>query len=177
MAGSLLSLTLVRHAKSSWNNPLLADVLRPLNARGERDVPKMAAHFALLCRTGTPPGPDVWLSSPAIRAHATACGFIHACGLPEGQLGLNDSLYHASLDQLIDLIRQQSDDCHHLCLFGHNPGFNELADWLDGGGFSANIPTCALVQFTLNVTAWSQLTKGGGRLLRFDGPKWLVSPR
>ena len=73
----MLLLTLVRHAKSSWDNPALADFDRPLNARGERDAPRMAQHVRRALGI-----PDRIVSSPALRALTTARVFAETLALP-----------------------------------------------------------------------------------------------
>ncbi len=71
------TLYIVRHAKSSWDDPYLADFDRPLNGRGKRNVPDMGNRLAQLGIK-----PDLLLSSPANRAISTANGIAEALGYP-----------------------------------------------------------------------------------------------
>ena len=71
------TLFLVRHAKSSWENPGLSDEERPLNPRGERDAPRMGKRLA-----AREVKPDILISSPALRAHSTSIKIAAEIGYP-----------------------------------------------------------------------------------------------
>ena len=90
------TLTLVRHAKSSWDDTELADFDRPLNRRGERDAPEMARRLAA---TGDPP--DRIVSSPALRALQTARVLAPALGIDPASLVTESRVYEASYSRLV----------------------------------------------------------------------------
>jgi phosphohistidine phosphatase len=158
-------LTLIRHAKSSWDDPNLEDFERPLNARGRRDAPAMATRAALLAGR-----PDAWLSSPARRAIQTARSFADTLGVASEQIELRPSLYHASLDQLRACIQQWPADWQQVWLFGHNPGLSDLARWLCDEA-PAELPTCAVAQLALPPDPWSRLAPGSASLRCYLYPK------
>ncbi|MEL6139994.1 MAG: histidine phosphatase family protein [Bacteroidota bacterium] len=138
----------VRHAKSSWDHPELSDHDRPLNKRGIRDAPLMAQ---LLVARGHQL--DGLVSSTAKRAWSTALVFADACQIEEAAILSRSELYHASPSQIIEVIRQLPEDWHQIALFGHNPGFTDLANRFKGD-YIDNVPTCGIVCAQSEVTSW-----------------------
>ena len=161
----MLRLTLVRHAKSSWDHPGMRDFERPLNARGLRDAPVMAVRVAELRRL-----PDRLVSSPALRAISTARVFAARLGVPEDGIALEPRIYDASRRTLAEVVRELDPGSRHAMLFGHNPGFSELANWLATCPFD-EMPTCAIASLELQVGAWRELGAGCGRLAGYLYPK------
>ena len=161
----MLRLTLVRHAKSSWNDPSMADFERPLNDRGRRDAPVMAARAGAMRRR-----PDHLVSSPALRAISTARTFAGALGFSEDDIRLEPRIYDASPQTLIELVRELEPAARHAMLFGHNPGFSELACWLATCPFH-ELPTCGIASLELQISGWRELGPGCGRLAAFLYPK------
>lgn len=161
----MLSLSLVRHAKSSWNHPELSDFERPLNERGRRDAPAMAQRLKQLQQM-----PDLLLSSPALRAITTARVFARELGIPPESVQLSSRIYEAELDTLVDLVRGFDSGVQHALMFGHNPGFSDLARWLASGPLQ-DLPTCAIVTLELPIRTWADLCPGRGRLLSYLYPK------
>ena len=117
------TLTLVRHAKSSWKDRRLSDRERPLNKRGEHDAPMMGKR---LVDAGI--RPSLIISSPAVRAWATAKVFAKDLGYPIEFLQREDDLYLASVDNMLDAIATQSSSFNSLMLFSHNPGLTDFAN-------------------------------------------------
>lgn len=161
----MLRLTLVRHAKSSWDDPGASDFERPLNDRGRRDAPVMALRVSTLRRL-----PDRLVSSPALRAISTARIFAKRLGVSEDDIVLEPRLYDASRKTLTEVLRSLPDDSRHAVLFGHNPGFSELSHWLAACPFG-EMPTCAVAGFELQVAEWREVGPGCGRLARYLYPK------
>ncbi|MGQ0502431.1 MAG: SixA phosphatase family protein [Panacagrimonas sp.] len=161
----MLRLTLVRHAKSSWDDTALNDFERPLNPRGRRDAPVMAQRFARLNRP-----PDRLVSSPALRAISTARTFAEVLGMDEAQIELVSAIYEATPATLLGAIRRLDASLRHVMLFGHNPGFSELACLLAPCPFD-EMPTCAVVSLELEVGAWTDASAGCGRLASYLYPK------
>lgn len=159
-------LTLIRHAKSSWNYPELSDFERPLNGRGRRDAPAMA--LRALEAVGLP---DLWLSSPASRAITTARIFADALALPTDVL-LDARIYDADVDRLMEVVKTLPAQSEHAWLFGHNPGFTEFSQWLSREA-PAHMPTCSVVGHRLDIEHWASLTPGCGALACFVYPKQL----
>lgn len=161
----MLRLTLVRHAKSSWADHKLEDFERPLNDRGRRDAPRMAARAGEALGT-----PDRIVTSPALRALSTARVFAEALGVAHDSLVILPSIYEASAQTLLDLIRGFADSDTHVMLFGHNPGLSELAHLLAARHFD-ELPTCAVAQLELDRARWREVGAGCGRLTYYGTPK------
>lgn len=168
-------LLLLRHAKSSWDDPSLPDHARPLNARGRRAAQAMAAAMRDLGLA-----PDVVLVSSARRTLQT----LEAISpFPDSPLiEPMDDLYLAPWPRLLDLLRRAPETARSIMLIGHNPGLQDLALALIGaagmtGGTAAaaarriaeGFPTCALAEFGI-ATPWHDLAEGGARLVRFLAP-------
>ncbi|MGH8457075.1 MAG: SixA phosphatase family protein [Stenotrophobium sp.] len=158
-------LTLVRHAKSSWDDAKLSDFERPLNERGLRDAPVMAQWAARHL-----PASDRLISSPALRAITTARVFAQALGVAPAAILVQPRIYEASADTLLNLLRGFDDADGHVMLFGHNPGLSELALQLGRCDFS-NLPTCGLAHFSLKVKNWGEVTADCGELRQYSFPK------
>ena len=105
------TLYLLRHAKSSWDNPGLADHLRPLNNRGKRNAPEMAERFI-----GRKEILDFIITSPAERARATANAFAKACGLGKQQLNEVPALYFQGLRAFEMAIQTHGGDADSMML-------------------------------------------------------------
>jgi phosphohistidine phosphatase len=159
------TLTLLRHAKSSWADPTLDDFDRPLNPRGRRDAPEMGRR--LKARGDTP---DLIISSPARRALATARMVVREIAIPEDRIIEEPALYHASAGKIMSIVRSLESMAEHLMLVGHNPGFNDFANSLTDTQVD-NLPTAAVFQVEFDVDDWSAVAAGKGRLVRFDYPK------
>jgi len=158
-------LTLVRHAKSSWDYPELSDFERPLNDRGRRDAPRMASHVAR--QLGAP---DRILSSPAVRALSTARLFADALGMDAATVSIQPRIYEASVETLLTLVQLLDDTDTHVMLFGHNPGFTDLAHALARCSFD-DMPTCAVVQLGFEADTWSDVAERSGVERHYAYPK------
>jgi phosphohistidine phosphatase len=144
----MIRLALVRHAKSDWSSPGLADHDRPLNGRGERDAPVMAARLA---DEGF--DPDVILSSTALRARTTAQAFADEFGLP---VDLQPQLYAASGSTLLAAVSDAgATGVASVMLVAHNPGITDLAYALSQERIQ-HMPTCAIARFAweLDPSEW-----------------------
>lgn len=158
-------LLLCRHAKSSWLETTLSDIERPLNKRGERAAPVMGRRLA---HRGVQP--DLILTSPAVRARATAVYLAIELGYPQERLQVQTGLYAATVSSLLALLQQQEARCATIMMVGHNPECTALANVL-GGLHIENIPTCGIVALEFTFASWQKLAAGDGTLLFFDYPK------
>lgn len=142
-------LLVLRHAKSSWDDPARDDHDRPLSKRGKRDAPRMAELILRehLC-------PDVILSSSARRARKTAEAVQRTCG--ESVLTLHDDLYLAEPAKYIARLRELPEGIVSALVVGHNPGLEELIAAL--GIEIDSLPTCTLAHCQLPIDSWSDLT-------------------
>ena len=159
------TLTLVRHAKSSWKHTGISDRERPLNARGKRDAPDMGARIQ---RHGI--RPSLIVSSPAKRAWQTARIVAREIDYPLEFLQREESLYLASLDQLLDVVASQDNGFNHLMVVGHNPGLTDFANFLSSG-LTNNLQTAAVVSVEMDRDDWMLYERPKTRLLIYDYPK------
>lgn len=158
-------LTIVRHAKSSWDYHDLSDFERPLNERGRRDAPVMAQRVKQLIGK-----PQRIASSPALRAITTAQVFARNLGIDPHDIVLLPKIYEASSDTLLSLIRGLDETDEHVMLFGHNPGLSQLAHLLARCDFD-HLPTCGVAHLSLAAKVWLEVTPHCGQLLRWTCPK------
>ena len=159
------TLTLVRHAKSSWHDTDLSDHERPLNKRGLRDAPIMG-------RRAVEAGirPSLIIASPAVRAWTTAKTFATELGYPVEFLQREDKIYLASLDSLLDVVASQDSGFNNLMLFGHNPGLTDFANYLTPG-LTNNLPTAGVVSVEIDRDDWLLFERPKTELLVYDYPK------
>lgn len=169
-------LLLLRHAKSSWDGPAIADRDRPLNARGRRSAASMRLAMRTLGLV-----PDVVLVSTAKRTLETLEALEPWDDTP--LVEPMDSLYLADPIQLTAALHGVAETVRSVLLIGHNPGLHDLAlnlagpRAMAGGGpneraLAAGFPTGALAEFVV-AGSWWNLREGGGRLLRFLTPAML----
>jgi phosphohistidine phosphatase len=161
------TLYIIRHAKSSWNDPALDDFDRPLNDRGKRDAPRMGKRLK-----EKNVFPDLMLSSPAKRAFATARRIGKELKYKKDDIKTDRRLYHADEEIILDVIRGVKDKHNVVMVFGHNPGLTEFVNTLqDKEQDIDNIPTCGIAAFQLDIDSWKDINWGKGRMLFFDYPK------
>jgi phosphohistidine phosphatase len=162
-------LYLMRHAKSSWDDPEIEDFDRPLNDRGEKDAPKMGKRLKEKRLT-----PDIVISSPALRALDTCKIICEVLGFNRKKIIENKSLYHASEEEILKVVRSLKDrigdEEENVLLFGHNPGLTDFANRLLNEHI-LNIPTTGIVAAQLAINRWKEADWGSGKLLFFDFPK------
>lgn len=159
------TLTLVRHAKSSWQHNDLSDRERPLNKRGERDAPLMGQRIV---DAGI--RPSLIISSPAVRAWTTAKIIAQEIGYPREFLQREKSIYLASLDDLLDVLVAQDAEFNNIMLVGHNPGLTTFANYLVQGTTS-NLPTAGVVSVELDQDDWNLYSRPKAKLIAYDYPK------
>ena len=159
------TLTLLRHAKSSWDSPLLADSDRPLNERGERDAPVMGKRLV-----SARVRPSLILSSPAVRAWSTAKLVARELKYPLEFLQREKDLYLASSDRILDIVSRQDEGFNNLMIVGHNPGLTDLANYLVPG-LTGNLPTCGVVSVNIDSDTWELRQDVDKELVLYDYPK------
>ena len=158
-------LLLVRHAKSSWDDPSLDDHDRPLNDRGLRNAPEMGKRIQ-----GWSIRPDAWISSTALRAITTAEILAEQVGFPQDQIQRTKDLYHASATELQQFIAELDDAIGSAILFGHNPGMTSLVANLYGLPID-NLPTCGVVHLQFKEASWKAASSALPTRANFDFPK------
>ncbi len=159
------TLTIVRHAKSSWKDSSLSDRERPLNKRGKRDAPVIGERIH---EAGI--RPSLIISSPAVRAWKTARAVARSLNYPLEFLQREPALYLASVEKILDVIRAQDNTFNNILMVGHNPGLTNFVNYLSPG-LTDNLPTAGVVAFEIERSDWDL---GGGpscELLLHDWPK------
>jgi len=159
------TLLIMRHAKSSWDDPGTRDHDRPLNRRGRKAAPRMGAW---LVEQGLAPGRIV--SSTARRALETAELVADAVG-HEGALEAEAALYEAGAGAIRRVIASTPEPCSRLLVVGHNPGLADLVFELTGA--AERFPTAALAQVELPIDAWHEVQACRGRLVGLWRPREL----
>ena len=163
-------LTLLRHAKSGWDDPVTRDFDRPLNPRGRRAARTVGAEMKAQRLAF-----DLVLASPARRVVETIEEV--AAGFGAIKADYDERLYLAPAATLLDIVRHAPDRVERLLLVGHNPGFEELALRLSRRGarlraeIEVKYPTGTVAEIELPVEHWSEVKEGTGRLLRFIRPR------
>lgn len=168
-------LILLRHAKSDWSDPTLADHDRPLAARGRDAAPRMGAWLK-----AHGPMPDLVLCSTAIRARQTLALVLEALGAaPETRF--DRGLYLSGGAGVLARLRRTPDEAETVLLVGHNPDLEQLARRLAATGdetararLAEKYPTAGLAVIELPVERWAEAGPGG-RLVAFETPKTIKS--
>jgi len=168
----MLTLSLLRHAKSSWKNPALPDRERPLNTRGMGDAPVMGQAMS---ERGI--DPELVLCSSAQRTVETLDLVLPELKI-EPEVVYADALYHATPDGMLDMLRELQPGAHSVLLVGHNPEIHALALGLIGGGpkeyrdrLSEKYPTAGLAVINFTAGLWSSVDMGSGSLSLFLVPR------
>jgi len=166
-------LFVLRHAKSSWEDPGLDDHDRPLAPRGRRAVKLLGQHIHDSGIT-----PDLVLCSSSRRTLETL-----ECVAPGGEVLIEPELYAASASEIIERLRQVPDEVGSVMVIGHNPASQTLVLRLVGddpagsdGSYLSDVqrkfPTGALATLSFNC-AWSELAPGRAQLAAYVRPKSL----
>lgn len=147
------TLTLIRHAKSSWEHNL-PDHKRPLNNRGESDSILMASYL-----NDKELNPEKVLISDAKRTRLTADKFIYALNIPESIIEYKHDLYDFSGHDLIKVIKNVNSEINRLMVFGHNHALTSFVNSY-GDQYIENVPTCGVVIIEFNIAHWKDLRPG-----------------
>ena len=159
------TLYIIRHAKSSWDDSDQSDFERPLNKRGTDDAPIMARR--LKNRSSKP---ELIISSPAVRAFATAKIFAGELEYPYDKIVTEEKIYEAGIRELISVVNRIDDEVQSALLFGHNPGLTSLSNFL-GDTPVPEMPTCSVVGLRFNNVKWAEIERYSGKFFLFDYPK------
>jgi phosphohistidine phosphatase len=170
----MLTLSLLRHAKSSWDNPGLQDFDRPLNDRGREAAPRMGSFMA---KNGIVP--ELVICSPSVRTRQTLELVLPHLS-PSPNVVYDDTVYHGSAATMLKRIRAVEANTGHIMIVAHDPGVRSLAMDLAGSGdpellqaLAAKFPTTGLAVIDFDAQAWSKVRRGAGRLRIFMTPKRL----
>ncbi len=159
------SLTLIRHAKSSWKDDGLPDMERPLNKRGFRNAPMMGARLRLRGVVF-----DRLYTSPALRARTTARLIATELGLDPAKIEIAPSLYTFNYEDLLGWVRSMDDVGEHIALVCHNPAITDFANFLALSDIE-NVPTCGIVTLSFAESGGDHIGAGSANLDDFCYPK------
>jgi phosphohistidine phosphatase len=148
------TLYLLRHAKSSWDNPAISDFDRPLNQRGLEAAPFMGK--IIFDRKIQP---CLILSSPAMRAKQTAL-LIKETAQISAKIQYEETIYEASPMRLLEIISELDKKYDSVLMVGHNPGFENLYRILTNE--IQPIQTATLAKINLNINKWSDINANCG---------------
>jgi phosphohistidine phosphatase len=166
------TLTLLRHAKSGWDDPVSRDFDRPLNPKGQRASQMMGRHMRALGLEF-----DAVAASPAVRVKETLAHVGTGYG---GDLApaWDQRLYLASAATILDLVRELPEGAASALISGHNPGLEELVLLLvpddrnpARDDVEIKFPTASLAVMRFDVDSWERVSPGKGELIRFVRPR------
>jgi phosphohistidine phosphatase len=158
------TLLILRHAKSSKDDPSLHDHARPLNDRGRRDAPRVGAMLKEKDII-----PDAILSSTAVRAQETARAAALSAGFNK-DITLTAEFYPGEPEDYLAVLKKLPNELNRVMVVGHNPGIEELIWALVGA--PEEIPTAALTHLELPIESWNQLApKVRAKLISIWRPK------
>jgi len=170
------TLSLLRHAKSGYDDPLLRDFDRPLNERGRKAAMRIGQWLRERRAAGEMPDFDQVAASPAVRCRQTIDGV--EAGMKARLAPIYENrIYLSSSATLTELVAGFADDCHHALLVGHNPGLEDLLLELvpPGGALRAEAelkyPTATLARLDLDIERWAQVDGGRAVLKYFIRPR------
>jgi phosphohistidine phosphatase len=172
----MLTLSLLRHAKSSWADPQLDDHDRPLAKRGAKAIPLLAKYFRQEKLR-----PDLILCSDAMRTRATLALLLAETSTPPPRIVYDEALYLAAPSTIRSALAGHGASEPHILVVGHNPGLHALALELVGHGdrkmlaaLAREFPTAALAVLTLPADSWSSIEIASGELEHFTTPRRLA---
>lgn len=160
------TLIMIRHAKSSWSNPLQSDFERPLNERGEHDAPMMGQRLKALGIQ-----PDLIISSMAKRAKQTAKKIAKELGYDEANILWYEKLYHCIPQVFEEVIYEVDDKYKNVFIVAHNPGITEFVNQLSHAFKIDNMPTCGMVGAKLELREWNEFYSVKKEVFLFEYPK------
>ena len=145
------TLYIVRHAKSSWDDPDLSDEERPLLEKGVKKTHKVIEYL-----NGHHIRPDLILSSPAVRAFETAKLIAKGVRYPGEKITIMPEIYHFDSAHILRELQGLSDDIQSVMIVGHNPGVTQLAGHLLGKELEW-LPTSAIAGIDIHTDQWDRI--------------------
>lgn len=158
------TLIIVRHAKAEVLPAHKTDFERRLTDSGKADAEKMAASLTQQIKC-----PSIFISSTAKRAFSTAKRFAAAFKLKEEGIIKEKKIYDASAETLIELVQLIDNKHETAIIFGHNPGFSQLAYYFSGNG-AIELPTCGVAIVEFDINDWQNVAYKNGKITYFNRP-------
>ena len=157
---------MIRHAKSSWANPLQSDFERPLNERGQQDAPIMGKRLRDKRLV-----PDLIISSTAKRTRQTAKHIAEAIGYKISDIRWEEKLYHCIPSVFDEILYEVKETVQTVFIIAHNPGITEFVNNLSSAFYTGNMPTCGMVGARFEAEGWSGFSMAEKKVFLFDYPK------
>jgi phosphohistidine phosphatase len=159
------TITIIRHAKSSWDYPELPDVIRPLNKRGIDAAGQVGRYLAKLHEK-----PDLIISSPATRAYHTAVCVAQILGYRLKNIHVEPTVYFEGEQGILNLLREQNNLNEHIFIFGHEPTCSDLINTLTGESIS-KFATASVCKIALDIKDWKDIYQASSKKVFLIGPK------
>jgi phosphohistidine phosphatase len=156
---------LIRHAKSSWDDPSLSDFERPLNERGKKDAPEMAKRLG-----DKKLKIDALVSSPAKRAKQTGKHFTKEFDLKKKNILFEPKLYEAGEENFYDVIEHLKNKWDSVAIVSHNPGISSFANSLTETKID-DMPTSSIFAIKIKTDKWNNFRTAKKEFWFFDYPK------
>lgn len=147
-------LTIIRHAKSSWENPDIDDIARPLNERGLQSIKIIGKYLE-----AKDIRPDLILISPATRAMQTAVGIGELVNCPAEISQIKQEIYFGNPTSVLSLIKKTDNKFNDVFLFGHEPTLSSLIELLTKKRID-KFPTCAVYRIAIDIINWNSISSG-----------------
>jgi phosphohistidine phosphatase len=156
---------MIRHAKSSWANPLQSDFDRPLNDRGKEEAEEMGKKLKKADLI-----PDLIIASSAKRTRQTAKRIAKETGYEADDIRWEEKLYHCVPAVFEELIRDIKEKAKTVFIVGHNPGITEFVNQLSEGFYVDSMPTCGIVATTTEAEEWADFSTAERKVFLFEYP-------
>lgn len=160
-------LTLIRHAKSDWDNEALSDFDRPLNKRGQENVPLLTRE---VYNSGKLPIPEKLLCSSAQRTKDTINLLQKFLSTKITEITFQKELYLASSETMENILSSVDNSYSHIAICAHNPGITDFVNNLTKENIY-NVPTFGISYIHLEIHDWSEIFSARGELVSFEYPK------
>jgi phosphohistidine phosphatase len=159
-------LIFVRHGRAEDDSPEISDFERSLTLRGKL-ISRLMAHKLKTKEKS----PGILVTSPAFRALETALIFAGEFGINEEDVIMRSNIYHGiSLENLLNIISDLSEETETITLFGHNPSFSDITNSLCKEGCEF-MPKSGVICISFNVRTWSEIKRNNGKLEYFLKPE------
>lgn len=160
------TILIMRHAKSSWDDPSLKDFDRPLNKRGRKDAPRMGRYLLSMGLV-----PDLIVSSSAVRAKRTVELLSDAAGIRLDQIQWDRTLYDNGAEAYINAVQRSPSDFETVMVAGHNPTVEKVIKRLSSEKIERRVTTANIACFKSSADQWVDISEKNTIF------KWLVGPK
>jgi phosphohistidine phosphatase len=159
------TLVMIRHAKSSWANPLQSDFERPLNDRGKKDAPEMGEKLKKMGII-----PDLIIASTAKRTKQTAKKIAEEIGYNPDDIRWEEKLYHCIPSVLEEVLYEVADRIKTVFIVAHNPGITDFVNQLSPRFSIENMPTCGIVGARFKADEWNNFSISEREVFLYEYP-------